>query len=149
MPTTYEVDDSVPRERSQGQDPEYEGQADADSIPSILDYPENPSVDLVIVDDRSWYFLSESCKLASNNASFSCVVNVGGIKTLEEGQTMHSTLVALADLIGDDTSEETLPIRDEVLQASLARTILPSVKETPVYRVSGVKPGSGKPKAKT
>jgi hypothetical protein len=49
---------------------------------------------------------------------------------------------------GDEHPEAIPPIQDEVLQASLARAILPSVQETPVYRVSGVKPGSGKPKAK-
>ena len=44
--------------------------------------------------------------------------------------------------------EETLPLQDEVLQVSLARTILLSVKETPVYRASGVKPGSEQKQAK-
>ena len=39
------------------------------------------------------------------------------------------------------------PIQDELLQAALAQK-KPNVKEAPVYRVSGVKPGSGKPKAK-
>ena len=48
LPTTDEVEDSVPRERSQGQDPEDEGQADADSAPSTIDYPKSPSVDLVM-----------------------------------------------------------------------------------------------------
>jgi hypothetical protein len=52
------------------------------------------------------------------------VVNVDGLKTLEEEEAQA----------------------DEVLQASLARTIILSVQETPVYRASGVKPGSGKPK---
>ncbi len=48
LPTTDEVEDSAPRERSQGQDPEDEGQADADSVSSTIDYPENPSADLVM-----------------------------------------------------------------------------------------------------
>ncbi len=51
-------------------------------------------------------------------------------------------------MIGDENSEEILPLQDEVLQASLARTIISSVKEAPAYRVSGVKPGPGKPQAK-
>ena len=38
LPTTDEAADSVPRERSQGQDPEDEGQADADSLPSAIVY---------------------------------------------------------------------------------------------------------------
>ena len=61
---------------------------------------------------------------------------------------MSLTLVVLAEIAGDETLDELLAMQDEVLQASLARTILPSVKEVPVYRVSGVKPGSGTPQAK-
>ena len=61
---------------------------------------------------------------------------------------MPLTLAALAEVVRDETSDELFPVQDEVLQASLAKTILPSVKEVPVYRVSGVKPGSGKQKAK-
>ena len=68
LTTTDEVEDSVPRERSQGQDPEDEGQADVDSVPSTIAYPPNPSVGLVILDDHSWCFLSETSKLASNTA---------------------------------------------------------------------------------
>ena len=40
VPTTDEVEDSVPRERSQGPEPEYNGSADADSVPSTIEYPE-------------------------------------------------------------------------------------------------------------
>ena len=40
-------------------------------------------------------FRSETSKLASNTASFSCVVNVDGIKTLEEEDTLPFTLDAL------------------------------------------------------
>ena len=87
--------------------------------------------------------------MASSTASFLFVVHVDGVKTLEEEETCPLTLVALAEIVGDETSDELLPVQDEVLQASLARTILPSVKEVPVYRVGGVKAGSGKPKAKT
>ena len=70
LPTADEVEDSVPRERSQGQYSEDEGQADVVSVPLIIDYPKNPSVDLVSLDDHSWCFLSETSKLASNTASF-------------------------------------------------------------------------------
>ena len=61
---------------------------------------------------------------------------------------MPRTLVAFAEIVGDETPDELLPAQDKVLQASLARTILLSVNEIPVYCVSGVRPGSGKPKAK-
>ena len=49
LPTTDEIEGSVPCERSEEQDPEDEGQVDADSIPSTIDYPENPSADLVVL----------------------------------------------------------------------------------------------------
>ena len=52
LPTIDEAKGSVPRERSEGQDPGEEGQGDEDSIPSTIEYPEHPSTDLVIVDDR-------------------------------------------------------------------------------------------------
>ena len=54
LPTTDETEGSVPRERSEGQILENEGQADADSVPSTIDYPENPLADLVVFDDRSF-----------------------------------------------------------------------------------------------
>ena len=59
------------------------------------------------------------------------------------------TLAALADMAGDEAPEECPPIQDEILLVAVARAILQNVKEAPVYRVSGVKPGSGKPMAKT
>ena len=76
------------------------------------------------------------------------MVNVDGIKNLDEEDTSPFTLVALSDMAGDEAPEDCPLIQDEVLLAALARTILQNVKEAPVYRVSGVKPGSGKPKAK-
>ena len=69
LPTTDEVEGAVPRERSQGTGPEYDGSADTDTVPSTIEYPENTSVDPVFVDDHSWCFLSETSKLASNTAS--------------------------------------------------------------------------------
>ena len=38
--TTDEVEDSVPHERPRGPEPEYDGSADADSVPSTIEYPE-------------------------------------------------------------------------------------------------------------
>ena len=39
---------------------------------------------ILFFDDYSWCFLSETSKLASNSASFSFVVNVDWVKTLDE-----------------------------------------------------------------
>ena len=61
---------------------------------------------------------------------------------------MPCTLIVFSDMVGDEAPEECSPIQDEILLVALARTIPQHVKEAPVYRVSGVKPGSGKPKAK-
>ena len=86
------------REQLQRQYPEDEGQADADSVPSIIGYPEILWLILSFWTTTSWCFLSETSKLASNTASFSFVVNVDGIKTLEEGEeTLLFTLAALAE----------------------------------------------------
>ena len=72
---------------------------------------------------------------------FSFVVNVDGIKTLDEEETSPFTLVVIADMAGDAAPEECSPIQDEILLVALAKTVLQNVKEAPVYRVSGVKPG--------
>ena len=76
------------------------------------------------------------------------MVSVDGIKTLDEEETSPFTLVAIADMAGDEAAEECPLIQDEILLVALARTILQNVKEAPVYRVSGVKPGSGQSQAK-
>ena len=146
LPTTDE--DPVPRERSQGQDPEDEGQADVDSIQSTIVCPENPSVDLVIVDDHAWCFFSETSKLASNTSSFSFVVNVDGIKDLSDEATSPLALGALANMMNEEPHEGLSDVHDEILQASLARTIFASARDFPVYRVSGSKTGSVRPQAK-
>jgi hypothetical protein len=56
------------------------GQGDSSSVPSTVEYPDNNAADLVILNDRSWCFLSDTSKLASNTSSFSFVVSVDGIK---------------------------------------------------------------------
>ena len=76
------------------------------------------------------------------------MVNVGGAQTLDEEETSPITLAVLADMAGDEAPEECSPFFKEKLLAASARTILQRVKEVPVYRVSGVKPGSKQPKAK-
>ena len=74
------------------------------------------------------------------------MVNVDWINTLGEEYTSPFTLAALADMAGDEAPEECPPIKDAVLSVALARTISQNVKEAPVYRASGTKPGAGKPK---
>ena len=83
-----------------------------------------------------------------NTASFSVVVNVGGIRTLDEEDASPFTLAVFADMAGDEAPEACPFMQDEILLAAWARRIHQHVKEAPVYRVSGVKPGSGKPEAK-
>ena len=70
------------------------------------------------------------------------MVIADGIQTLEEEETSPFTLAVLADMVGDEAPEECHLIQDEILLAALARTIPQHVKEAPVYRVSGVRPGS-------
>ena len=48
----------------------------------------------------------------------------------------------------EESPEYLLLVQDDILQAALARTIFLDVKELPVYRASGVKTGTGKPKVK-
>jgi hypothetical protein len=78
----------------------------------------------------------------------SFAVNVDGIKDLSDEETSPFAIVSLANLSGEESQDDLLTVQDDILQASLARTIFPCVKELPVYRVSGVKTSSGKPKAK-
>ena len=76
------------------------------------------------------------------------MVNVDGIKELSDEETSPFTLGALANMIEEESQEDILNVHDEILQASLARTMLSSAKEFPVYRVSGSKTSSARPKAK-
>ena len=66
---------------------EMKGPSDTSSVPSTIEYPENNSADLVVLDDSSWCCLSDSSKLASNASSFSFVVNVDGITYFSEEET--------------------------------------------------------------
>ena len=58
------------------------------------------------------------------------------------------TFAVLTYMAGDETAGACPPIQYEILMVALARTVPQNVKEVPVYRESGVRPGSGKPKAK-
>jgi hypothetical protein len=76
----------------------------------------------VILNDRSWCFLSDTSKLASNTSSFSFVVGLDGIKYLpyeERSPFMHGVLASMTD----EEPQENFSVCDEILQASLARTI--------------------------
>ena len=86
LPTSDETE-GVPRERSESQDQGDEGQCDTSSVPSTIEYPENNSADLVILNDSSWCLVSDISKLASNTSSFSFAVNVDGITDLSEEET--------------------------------------------------------------
>ena len=124
MPTNDETEGSVPRERSEEQDPEDEGLVDVDSNPSTIDYPEILQLSLLfLITTLGAFFLSETSKLASNTASLSFVVNVDGIKTLDEEETSPFTLTVLADMAGDEAPEECSTSQDEIVLAALARTI--------------------------
>jgi hypothetical protein len=57
------------------------------------------------------------------------------------------TPVVIADMVGEETPEECPPLHYEILMVAWARTVPQNVKEVPVYRVSGVKSGSGKHRA--
>ena len=74
-------------------------------IPSTIEHPEHQSADLIVVDDHSWCFLSETSKLASNTSSFAFVVHVDGIKTLDEEETSSFTLAVIADMVGGERPE--------------------------------------------
>ena len=60
LPTTDEAEGSVPRELSEAQDQSEGEQDDGDSVPSTFEYPEHTSADLVIFDDNSLCFLSDT-----------------------------------------------------------------------------------------
>ena len=55
LPTPDETE-GVPRGRSESQVQGDEGQCDTSSVPSTIEYPENSSADLVILNDSSWCF---------------------------------------------------------------------------------------------
>ncbi len=68
------------------------------------------------------------------------MVNVDGIKTLDEEDNSPITLAVHVDMAGDEKPEKCPPIQYEILMAALARAVPHNAKEVPVYRVSGVKP---------
>ena len=76
----------------------------------------------VLQDDESWPFLDETCKLASNTASFSFVVNMEGIVPLDEVDTLLGAWASSPE--DDDEPPGLVPDdeEDEVLLAAMART---------------------------
>ena len=51
-------------------------------------------------------------------------------------------------MVNEEPHEGLSEVHDDILQASLARTILVGARDFPVYRVSGSKTSSVRPKAK-
>ena len=68
LPTTAPSTE-VPREQGSDSEGEADGSGETDTTPSTIEYVENPDL-FVLQADESWPFLDESCKLASNTASF-------------------------------------------------------------------------------
>ena len=147
LPTSDETEGVVPRGRSESQDQGDDGQGDTASVPSTVEYPENNSADLVILDDSSWCFMSDISKLVSNTSSFFFVVSVDGIKDLFDEETSPFAFSVLSSMTAEEPHENISEVYDEILQASLARTVASSATEFPVYRVSGSKTSSAIPKA--
>ena len=102
----------------------------------------------MILDDSSWCLLSDISKLASNTSSLSFVVNVDGITYFSEEETSPFAYSVLASMTEEEPQESFSDVYDEILQASLARTVASSAIEFPVYRVSGSGTSSSRPKAK-
>ena len=107
LPTSDETE-GVPRERSHSQDQGDAGQGDTSSVPSTIEYPENNSADLVILDDSSLCILSDISKLASNTSSFSFVVNVDGIADFSEEETSPFAYSVLASMTDEEPQEISL-----------------------------------------
>ena len=59
----------LPRERGQDSAGEVDESGETGTVPSTIEYPENPDL-YALQDDESWPCLDETCKLASNTASF-------------------------------------------------------------------------------
>ena len=75
-------------------------------------------------------------------------VNMDGITDLSEEETSPFAYGVLASMIEEEPQDSFSDVYDEILQASLTRTVAPRATEFPVYRVSGSGTSSSKPKAK-
>ena len=87
-------------------------------------------------------------KLAYNTSSFSFVVNVDGITDFSEEETSPFAYSILAGTTEEEFQEVFHDVHDEILQASLTRTVAPRTADFPAYRASGSRTNSSKPKAK-
>ena len=92
--------------------------------------------------------MSDISKLASNTYSFSFVVNVGGIADVSEEETSPFADSVLDSMTEQDSQESALDVHDEILQASLTRTVALRATNVPAYRTSGSGTNSSRPKAK-
>jgi hypothetical protein len=88
--------ESVPRERVPDAEPDDAGSAGTDTVPSAIEYPEDPAADLVIVDDNTSCLLDETAKLVANTYVFFLVVNMDGIAPLDDVDTLQSTWVSFS-----------------------------------------------------
>ena len=81
-------------------------------------------------DDESWPFLDETCKLASNTASFAFVINMDGIVPLDEVDILLSTLASFPE-DEDQPPGLVLDEEDEVLHAAMAKGPFACVQRAP------------------
>jgi hypothetical protein len=63
--------------------------ASTDTVPSTIEYLEDPTADLFMLDGSSWRYLDETSKLASNTSSFSFVVDMDGLVSLNHTDTVR------------------------------------------------------------
>ncbi len=85
--------------------------------------------------------------MSSNTSSFFFVVGLDGIKDLSDEETSPVAHGALSRIIDKEPRADLSDDCDEILQASLGRTVPSSATEFPVYRVNGSGPSSWRPKA--
>ena len=124
--------------------PDSEGEADESgetgTIPSTIACPENPDL-FVLPDDELWPFLDETCKLASNTASFFHLWSTWTGLLRSKKSTLCS---APGHLLLEDADEPPSLVpdakEDEVILAAIARTVKQRWKDTgeSKCRVSGV-----------
>ena len=102
----------------------------------------------MILDDSSWCLLSDISKLAYSTSSFPFVINVDGMTDFSEEETSPFAYSVLASMTEEEPQESFLDVHDEILQASLTRTVALRATDLPAYRASGSRTNSSKPKAK-
>ena len=69
----------VPPDLVPDEEPDDAGSVGTDTVPSTVEYLEDHTADLVILDDHLWCFLDETSKLQSNTASFRFLMAMDGV----------------------------------------------------------------------